>query len=70
MLDDNQSKCKMRCCLLICSFETDSLFVLEIGVLSTGFGLFFTLFGVLLFFDRGLLAIGNVSQTHLIGELE
>lgn len=32
----------------------------KIGILLTGFGLFFTFFGVLMLFDRGLLAIGNL----------
>jgi len=32
----------------------------KIGVLLTGFGLFFTFIGVLLLFDRGFLAIGNL----------
>eukprot|EP01088_Endostelium_zonatum_P010995 TRINITY_DN24738_c0_g1_i1.p1 TRINITY_DN24738_c0_g1~~TRINITY_DN24738_c0_g1_i1.p1 ORF type:complete len:142 (+),score=17.47 TRINITY_DN24738_c0_g1_i1:109-534(+) len=32
----------------------------KIGILLTGFGLFFTFFGVVLLFDRGLLAIGNL----------
>ena len=35
--------------------------VLEIGIGVTGFGLLFLFLGMMLFFDRGLLAIGNVS---------
>lgn len=36
------------------------LYSQEIGVLLTAIGAFFTFLGVLLLFDRGLLAIGNV----------
>lgn len=32
----------------------------EIGIGLTGMGLMFTMLGVLLFFDGGLLAVGNV----------
>lgn len=33
----------------------------KIGVGLTGFGLFFMLLGILMLFDGGLLAIGNVK---------
>lgn len=35
----------------------------EVGIGLIGFGIFFTLLGIVLFFDRGLLALGNVSLT-------
>ncbi|XP_055274746.1 vesicle transport protein GOT1A [Moschus berezovskii] len=39
---------------------TTSLPIAEIGVGTTGFGIFFILFGVLLYFDSVLLAFGNL----------
>jgi len=43
----------------------------KIGVLLTGFGIFFTFLGVLMFFDRAMLAMGNilfvVGLTIIIG---
>ena len=52
---------------LLCSIDSDhwhlclvSLPPAEIGVGLTAFGLLFTVLGVLFFFDRGLLAMGNV----------
>lgn len=36
-------------------------FIAEIGLGLIGFGIFFTFLAVILFFDRGLLALGNVS---------
>jgi hypothetical protein len=38
---------------------------LEIGVGLTAFGLFFMMMGVMMLFDGGLMAIGNVSHYGL-----
>jgi hypothetical protein len=33
----------------------------EIGLGLTGFGVFFSFLGIVFFFDKGLIAMGNVS---------
>jgi hypothetical protein len=37
--------------------------VAEIGIGLTGFGFIFTFLGILFFFDKGLLAMGNVRPS-------
>uniref|UniRef100_A0A6P4BM87 vesicle transport protein GOT1-like n=1 Tax=Ziziphus jujuba TaxID=326968 RepID=A0A6P4BM87_ZIZJJ len=40
------------------AYEIDEIKKVGLGLI--GFGIIFTLFGVILFFDRGLLALGNI----------
>jgi hypothetical protein len=35
--------------------------IAEIGIGLTGFGVLFSFLGIIFFFDKGLLAMGNVS---------
>jgi len=40
-------------------------FLPEIGLGLTGFGIFFSFLGIIFFFDKGLIAMGNVSLLSL-----
>lgn len=56
------------CITPICIDQTKQfgLQIAEIGAGLIGFGISFSFLGVVLFFDRGLLALGNVSLLFII----
>lgn len=63
-------------CVIIYNFNNSSIelktanvlvsFISEIGVGLAGMGIAFIFLGILLLFDKGLLAIGNVILSYLI----
>jgi hypothetical protein len=58
-----------RMCLnsIIGSISSSNLVVFqtEVGMMVTCIGLFFLFFGIMMMFDRALLAFGNVSELTL-----
>ena len=57
MFDDRKSNLSFRVP------TADSVWFEAIGFGLTGFGLFFMFLGVMMLFDRALLAMGNVNRT-------
>jgi len=68
--------CLGQMCVIIYNFNNSSIelktanvlvsFISEIGVGLAGMGIAFIFLGILLLFDKGLLAIGNVILSYLI----
>ena len=54
-------RCILNTTLHVCIFSCA-----EIGLGLVAFGLGFLLLGITLFFDKGLLAMGNVSTIHTL----
>jgi hypothetical protein len=53
--------------LLTCDLLNSVFFPeIEIGLGLTGFGIFFSFLGIIFFFDKGLIAMGNVGFQYSI----
>jgi hypothetical protein len=65
-LSDTQSNFTLNALILLKELNWDFGEITEIGVGLTAFGVFFMVLGILLFFDGGLLAIGNVLLPFII----
>ena len=53
----------------VCVQRSERVGSAEIGIGLTGMGLLFTFLGVMMFFDSGLLAVGNVCDTQSLWAL-
>ena len=65
-LTDFQSK-ETRICLFVGSKVTFLIAFVEIGLGLSIFGVGFILLGMMFLFDKGLLAVGNVSVPSIVG---